>query len=68
MAIGKSGQNARLASRLTGYKIYIKSETQAKDTPGVRYEDYMDEYGDDDYDEDYEESYDEVEEYAEDEE
>ena len=59
LAIGKSGQNARLAARLTGYKIDIKSETQAKDTPGFRYEDYMDEYGD----EDYEESYDETEEF-----
>ncbi len=55
LAIGKSGQNARLAARLTGYKIDIKSETQAKDTPGFRYEDYMDEYEDDDYD--YEENY-----------
>ena len=44
LAIGKEGQNARLAARLTGYKIDIKSETQAKDTPGFRYEDYMDEY------------------------
>ena len=50
LAIGKEGQNARLAARLTGYKIDIKSETQAKDTPGFRYEDYM-------YDE--EEEYDE---------
>ena len=48
LAIGKEGQNARLAARLTGYKIDIKSETQAKDTPGFRYEDYMDEYEDDD--------------------
>ena len=64
LAIGKSGQNARLAARLTGYKIDIKSETQAKDTPGFRYEDYMDEYGDD-YEEDYEESYDESVEDAE---
>lgn len=53
LAIGKEGQNARLAARLTGYKIDIKSETQAKDTPGFRYEDYMDEYEDDD--EEYEE-------------
>ena len=60
LAIGKSGQNARLAARLTGYKIDIKSETQAKDTPGFRYEDYMDEYGDDDYEEGYDESYDEI--------
>ncbi len=28
LAIGKSGQNARLAARLTGWKIDIKSETQ----------------------------------------
>ena len=42
LAIGKEGQNARLAARLTGYKIDIKSETQAKDAPGFRYEDYMD--------------------------
>ena len=30
LAIGKEGQNARLAARLTGYKIDIKSETQAR--------------------------------------
>ena len=48
LAIGKEGQNARLAARLTGYKIDIKSETQAKDAPGFRYEDYID-------DEEYEE-------------
>ena len=48
LAIGKEGQNARLAARLTGYKIDIKSETQAKDAPGFRYEDYI-------YDEDEEE-------------
>lgn len=29
-AIGKEGQNARLAARLTGFKIDIKSESQAK--------------------------------------
>lgn len=32
LAIGKEGQNARLAARLTGYKIDIKSETQARDS------------------------------------
>ena len=63
LAIGKEGQNARLAARLTGYKIDIKSETQAKDAPGFRYEDYLD-YDDDDYDEYDEEEYGE-EEYAE---
>ena len=31
LAIGKEGQNARLAARLTGYKIDIKSESQAED-------------------------------------
>ena len=30
LAIGKEGQNARLAAKLTGWKIDIKSETQAK--------------------------------------
>lgn len=30
LAIGKEGQNARLAARLTGWKIDIKSETQAR--------------------------------------
>lgn len=32
LAIGKNGQNARLAARLTGYKIDIKSETQARES------------------------------------
>lgn len=31
LAIGKEGQNARLAARLTGYKIDIKSETKARE-------------------------------------
>ena len=31
LAIGKEGQNARLAARLTTYKIDIKSETQARE-------------------------------------
>ncbi len=31
LAIGKEGQNARLAARMTGFKIDIKSETQAKE-------------------------------------
>ena len=32
LAIGKEGQNARLAAKLTGYKIDIKSETQAQES------------------------------------
>ena len=55
LAIGREGQNARLAAKLTGYKIDIKSETQAKDAPGFRYEDYFD-------DDEYEEGFDEYEE------
>jgi N utilization substance protein A len=31
LAIGKEGQNARLAAKLTGFRIDIKSETQAAD-------------------------------------
>nr|WP_272506000.1 transcription termination factor NusA [Natronobacillus azotifigens] len=31
LAIGKRGQNARLAAKLTGWKIDIKSETEAKE-------------------------------------
>lgn len=56
LAIGKEGQNARLAARLTGYKIDIKSETQAKDAPGFRYEDYLEDLEDEDF-EGYEEGY-----------
>ena len=51
LAIGKEGQNARLAARLTGYKIDIKSETQAKDAEGFRIEDYM--FADEDVEEEY---------------
>ena len=58
LAIGKEGQNARLAARLTTYKIDIKSETQAKDAPGFRYEDYLDD-GYDDEEEEYEDDYEE---------
>ena len=60
LAIGMNGQNARLAARLTGYKIDIKSETQAQDAEGFRLEDYEDDYDeyDDSYDEEYAESYD----------
>ncbi|WMI81687.1 transcription termination factor NusA [Anaerotignum sp. MB30-C6] len=32
LAIGKEGQNARLSAKLTGWRIDIKSETQAKET------------------------------------
>ena len=53
LAIGKEGQNARLAARLTGYKIDIKSETQARELE-EEYEEYRDEYDEEyqDYDDD----------------
>ena len=58
LAIGKEGQNARLAARLTGFKIDIKSETQARES-GDLLEYESDYYQDDEYyDED---SYDEGE-------
>ena len=47
LAIGKEGQNARLAARLTGFKIDIKSETQARDAGD--FFDYENEYEDDEY-------------------
>lgn len=62
LAIGKEGQNARLAARLTGYKIDIKSETQAI-ASGELPEDYAS-YSEGVYEEEY---YDESEEYYEDE-
>ena len=45
LAIGKEGQNARLAARLTGFKIDIKSETQARESGD--FIDYENEYEDD---------------------
>ncbi|QOV18305.1 transcription termination/antitermination protein NusA [Blautia liquoris] len=38
LAIGKEGQNARLAARLTGFKIDIKSETQAREAGDFEYD------------------------------
>jgi N utilization substance protein A len=59
LAIGREGQNARLAARLTGYKIDIKNETQARDAVGFRYEDYLDDEEEEYYEEDYEDGYEE---------
>ena len=71
LAIGKEGQNARLAARLTGYKIDIKSETQAIES-GELPENYMElsegVYEQEMYEEGYEEGCEEAygEEYSED--
>ena len=51
LAIGKKGQNARLAARLTGYKIDIKSETQAIES-GELPANYMEMAMEEDYQED----------------
>ncbi len=63
LAIGKEGQNARLAAKLTGWKIDIKSESQLRqsiesqlfdDSMSTNYVDYEDEENDyiDDQEED----------------
>ena len=54
LAIGKEGQNARLSAKLTGYKIDIKSESQAQeqgifDEMGI---DYQSEGAEDEYEDD----------------
>lgn len=57
LAIGKEGQNARLAARLTGFKIDIKSETQARESG--EFDDYfLEEDFEGEYDDSYEENYD----------
>ncbi len=63
LAIGKEGQNARLAARLTGFKIDIKSESQAREAGDFM--DYETEYEDVDYDEydEYDGEYDEYDGY-----
>ena len=56
LAIGKEGQNARLAARLTGFKIDIKSETQAREAGDFM--DYENDY--EEYEEDFAEEYEEA--------
>ena len=65
LAIGKEGQNARLAARLTGYKIDIKNETQAIES-GELPADYMNMA--ENYEDDYQEEEYSDEEYSADEE
>ena len=52
LAIGKEGQNARLASKLTGFKIDIKSESQMKELGEDYMNPYNDEYEEDEYSQD----------------
>lgn len=72
LAIGKEGQNARLAAKLTGYKIDIKSESQAAELQEeLDFDDSFDDM-DDSYDEyadeaaDGAENYDGADDYADD--
>ncbi|ALC90978.1 transcription elongation factor NusA [Bacillus sp. FJAT-18017] len=67
LAIGKRGQNARLAAKLTGWKIDIKSETDARELgifpreETIRLFDEDEEFYEEDdyeYDENYEDEYD----------
>ena len=51
LAIGKEGQNVRLAHRLTGWKIDIKNLSQIEAEGGS--------YGDDQYEQEYDEEYEE---------
>ena len=65
LAIGKEGQNARLAARLTGYKIDIKSESQAREAYG--YDNYNEEYSNEfDDDSGYSDDYSRDDEYSDD--
>ena len=50
LAIGREGQNARLTARLTGFKIDIKSETQAIESGEL--DEFQEEYYNDGYEED----------------
>ena len=66
LAIGKEGQNARLAAKLTGFKIDIKSETQVRESGELEeyqmqedYEEPAEELDDSDTF-DYEEAYEET--------
>jgi N utilization substance protein A len=54
LAIGKEGQNARLAAKLTGWKIDIKNETQLRQS----IEEQLLNFDDEDYDYEDDEEYD----------
>ena len=66
LAIGKKGQNARLAAKLTGYKIDIKSHSKAEEMgyfdeqPENEFDEEFDPYGDEEYYDEVNESDDEA--------
>ncbi len=55
LAIGKEGQNARLAAKLTGFKIDIKSESQAREAFGFSTDTDEYEYDENEYTEEIDE-------------
>lgn len=54
LAIGRSGQNAKLAAKLTGWRIDIKSETQQREEVEHELLMHFDDVLDGDYDDEYE--------------
>ncbi len=64
LAIGKRGQNARLAAKLTGWKIDIKSESEAKEEGLISEEDIEESLEALEYEDslEYEESYEDMDE------
>ncbi|MBU8877871.1 transcription termination factor NusA [Bacillus sp. FJAT-29790] len=54
LAIGKRGQNARLAAKLTGWKIDIKSETEARESGIYPREETLLNYDNDDFEDESE--------------
>ena len=68
LAIGKEGQNARLAAKLTGYKIDIKSESQAAELQEeLDFDDSFDmddSFEDDSFEDDYADENADVEDHA----
>ncbi len=76
LAIGREGQNARLTAKLTGWRIDIRSQTQAEATNFINFDENndlnrRDEYEDDfdgDFEDDFEENFDDDFEIADDDE
>ncbi len=64
LAIGKEGQNVRLAAKLTGYKIDIKSESQAAQLEEEL--DFADDYEEDSFDEIEEDLFEDADNYEDD--
>ena len=62
LAIGREGQNVRLAHKLTGWKIDIKSVSQMEKAEAQNIQNYQEEPQEDDFDEEDDELKQEIEE------